>query len=266
MEDEISRRGALRIVAVAAAATLSMRFRSDALAAGESGATGDYMRPDAGRLRTLRKELAALPRGRSFKTLPMILTQPDRWDNEALDPVLAFDGPRQIFDTTNLGGAWINQIRNTLNAQVFSLQRPNFLCVAAPHGSAALALFTQEAWNKYKLAEQTAGAFKRNSFLADPDFSAAAVNDPENTQSLYSAAGNFVPTLQKRGVVFLGCHNAIWELAAALLKGGNNPDGRSHEELAADLTNGLIPGAISTPGNEAMIGKFQASGFVYSYT
>jgi hypothetical protein len=69
------------------------------------------------------------------------------------------------------------------------------------------------------------------------------VNEPENPTGLYSDAGNFIPTLQKRGVVFLGCHNAIWELAASLIKSGVNP-----EEVAADLTNSLIPGAISTPG------------------
>ena len=146
------------------------------------------------------------------------------------------------------------------------LQRPNFLCAAAPHGGAALALFTQNAWDKYKLAQQTGGAFEQNSFLADPDFPASDVNNPANTQGLYTDAGNFVPTLQKRGAVFLGCHNAIWELGTALLKAGINPDKLSHEELAADLTNNLIPGAISTPGNEAMIGKFEESGFVYSYT
>jgi hypothetical protein len=165
-----------------------------------------------------------------------------------------------------LGGGRINQIRNTLNAQLFSLQRPNFLCAAAPHGGAALALFTQDAWNKYKLAQQTDGAFRDNSFLADPDFPVSDVNDPANARGLYSDAGNFVPTLQKRGVVFLGCHNAIWELAAALLKAGINPDRLTHEELAADLTNSLIPGVVSTPGNEAMVGKFQELGFVYSYT
>jgi hypothetical protein len=148
---------------------------------------------------------------------------------------------------------------------VFSLQRPNFLCAAVPHGGAALALFNQDMWNKYKLAEQTKGAFKDNSFLTDPDFPQSAVNEPENMTGLYSDAGNFIPTLQRRGVVFLGCHNAIWELAAALIKGGANPDRLSNEELAAELTNNLIPGAISTPGNDAMIGKLQETGFVYAY-
>lgn len=256
-----SRRTALKaLCAAAAVSAITMRLGTAAAAA------SDYMQPGANRLRTLTQQLASLPRHRDYKALPMILTQPDQWDSEVLDVVLAYDGPRQLFDTTRLAGGWINQIRNTLNAQVFSLQRPDFLCVTAPHGGAALALFSQAAWDKYKLADQTDGAFKDNSFLADPDFPASQVTDPTNAEGLYSGAGNFVPTLQRRGVVFLGCHNAIWELAGTLLKGGVNPDGLSHEALAADLTNHLIPGAVSTPGNEAMIGKFQETGFVYSYT
>jgi hypothetical protein len=138
--------------------------------------------------------------------------------------------------------------------------------VPAPHGGAALALFSQAAWDKYRLAERTGGAFKQNTFLTDPDFPASDLGDIQREDGLYSSAGNCVPTLQKRGVVFLACHNAIWELAAALLKSGVNPDRRSHEEITADLTNSLIPGMVSTPGNEAMIGKFQESGFVYSHT
>ena len=169
-----------------------------------------------------------------------------------------------MFDTTHLAGGWINQVRNTLNAQVFSLLRANFLIVAAPHGGAALALFNAQAWDKYRLAERTGGVFKSNTFLNDPAFPASALNEPESPHGLYSDAGNFVPTLQKRGVVFLGCHNAIWELAGALIKGGINPDRVSQEEIAADLTNSLAPGVIATPGNEAIIGKLQESGFVYA--
>jgi hypothetical protein len=72
------------------------------------------------------------------------------------------------------------------------------------------------------------------------------------------------PTLQKRGVVFLGCHNAIWELAGTLIKDGINPERVSQEEIAADLTNNLAPGVIATPGNEAIIGKLQETGYVYA--
>jgi len=256
----ISRRAAFAALGATAAFVLRPNIE------GALAATSDYMRPDANRLRTLAQQLGASPRRRSYKTLPMILTSPEQWDSTALDVLLAYDGPRQLFDTTALAGGWINQVRNTLNTQVFSLQRPNFLAVATPHGGAALALFTQAAWDKYKLAERTGGTFRQNSFLSDPDFPPSDVGDPANKSGLYSDAGNFVPTLQKRGTVFLACHNAIWELASALLKAGINRDRLSHEELAADLTNNLAAGVVATPGNEAMIGKLQESGFVYSYS
>src|SRR5262249_27542707 len=163
--------------------------------------------------RGLSQQLGSLPRRRNYNALPMILTRLDQWDSEVLDVVLAYHGPRQLFDTTQLAGAWINQMRNTMNTQVFSLQRPDFLCVAAPHAGAALAFFTKAAWDKSQLAQPTDGAFKDNSFLGDPSFPASDVGDPSNVGGLYSAAGNFLPTLQKRGALFLGCHNAIWELA-----------------------------------------------------
>jgi len=46
----------------------------------------------------------------------------------------------------------------------------------------------------------------------------------------------------------MACHNAIWELAAALIETGINPDKLSHPELAAELTNHLVDGAVLTPG------------------
>ena len=255
-----NRRAVVRALG-ASAAVLVFRVNRDRVLAAEPA---DYMRPEADRLRGLARQLTTIPRRRNFKALPMILLRPDQWDDEALDAVVAYDGPRQVFDTTHLAGGWINQIRNTLNAQVFSLQQANFLIAAAPHGGAALALFNAQVWNKYRLAEQTNGAFKSNTFLNDPEFPVSALNEPESPRGLYSDAGNFVPTLQKRGVVFLGCHNAIWELAGTLIKGGINPERVSQEEIAADLTNNLAPGVIATPGNEAVIGKLQETGFVYA--
>jgi hypothetical protein len=46
----------------------------------------------------------------------------------------------------------------------------------------------------------------------------------------------------------MACHNAIWELAAALIETGINPDKLSHPELAAELTNHLVDGAVLIPG------------------
>src|SRR5690349_13418690 len=85
-----SRRTALKaLCAAAAVSAITMRLGTAAAAA------SDYMQPGANRLRTLTQQLASLPRHRDYKALPMILTQPDQWDSEVLDVVLAYDGPRQ---------------------------------------------------------------------------------------------------------------------------------------------------------------------------
>ena len=55
------------------------------------------------------------------------------------------------------------------------------------------------------------------------------------------------PALQERGVVFLGCHNAIWEVTGRLIASDKNPDHASHEAVAAELTNHLIDGVVLTP-------------------
>jgi hypothetical protein len=49
-------------------------------------------------------------------------------------------------------------------------------------------------------------------------------------------------------VVFMSCHNAIWEQTAALIKAGINPDKLSHPALAAELTKHLLGGIVLIPG------------------
>jgi hypothetical protein len=98
-------------------------------------------------LRQLSDRLAKTPRQRSFKTVPMILNDPEQWDAEALDAVIAYPSPyKQVWDHTDLGGPWLNLMRNSLNAQVWSFKHPDFLVVSATHGSAHLALFDEAIW------------------------------------------------------------------------------------------------------------------------
>jgi hypothetical protein len=73
-----------------------------------------------------------------------------------------------------------------------------------------------------------------------------------------------IPALQRRGVVFLSCHNAIWEEAAALIARDVNPDKFSHEALAAELTHHLIPGVGLTPGAAGTLPELQQAGFHYA--
>jgi hypothetical protein len=218
----------------------------------------------AGQLRSLKEQLATAPRRRGFKTVPMILDTPDLWDAEALDAIIAYQGStKQLWDNTEIDSPWLNLMRNSLNTQVFSFRYPDFLAVSATHGSAQLALYDEEMWDKYQLATMTGGDFKANTLIEVKDVPTdiAAHEDPD---SVFGPAGNTIPALQQRGVMFMACHNAIWEHTAKLLEKGINPDRLSHEAIAAELTNHLIEGVVLTPGMAGTIPELQQAGFHYA--
>jgi hypothetical protein len=74
--------------------------------------------PGASQLSELVERLAQAPRRRNFKTVPMILTNREQWDHEALSKVLAYKPvPRQAWDNTD-AGSWLNLMRNALNVQI----------------------------------------------------------------------------------------------------------------------------------------------------
>ena len=64
--------------------------------------------------------------------------------------------------------------------------------------------------------------------------------------------------------MFFACHNSIWEQSEALIRNGVNPDKLSHEEMAAELTNHLIPDVVLTPGAMAALLHLQIAGFHYA--
>ena len=238
--------------------------------AAEEPVSADSIRPGpiapqvSGELRSLLEKLAKAPRRRDFKTVPMILDTPDLWDAEALDAVIAYRGSlKQVWDNMEIGGAWLNLMRNSLNAQVFSFRHPDFLEISATHGPAQLALYDQVMWDKYQLSTMAGHDFKSNTLVDAKDVptSTAAHEDPT---SVFGPTGNTIPALQQRGVVFWACHNAVWEQTAKLLEKGINPDRLSHEAIAAELTNHLIEGVVLTPGIVGTILELQKAGFHYA--
>jgi intracellular sulfur oxidation DsrE/DsrF family protein len=154
-------------------------------------------------------------------------------------------------------------MRNSLNAQVWSFRHPDFLVVSATHGTAHLALFGPATWEKYQLAKLTGGKFQSNTLIAEQKGAAADPKDYENPEGAFSPHDNSIPALQRRGVVFLACHNAIWEFAERLIATEVNPDGLSHDALAAELTNHLIAGVVLTPGMVGTLPELQRGGFNY---
>jgi intracellular sulfur oxidation DsrE/DsrF family protein len=237
-----------------------------ALAAGPSraAATERIIPPGARKLSELMERLRRAPRRRDFKTVPMILEHPDLWDDEALKEIIAYRGSRkQVWDNTNLAGSWLNLMRNSINAQIFSFGHKDFLAVSATHGTAHLALFDQTMWDKYELAALAGAKFKTNT-LAMPKPAPTAFAQSEDPKSVFGPEGDTIPALQERGVVFMACHNAIWEVTAKLIASGKNPDHVSHEAVAAELTNHLIDGVVLTPGIVATIPELQQVGFHYA--
>jgi hypothetical protein len=221
--------------------------------------------PEAKSLEELTARLGSAPRRRDFKTVPMILNDPNQWDHAALSEVIAYRGePKQVWDNAGIASPWLNVMRNSLNAQVWSFRHPDFLIVSATHGTAQLALFEPAIWEKYQLAKLTGGKFQSNTLVAEQKGATADPKDYENPDGAFSPHDNSIPALQRRSVVFLACHNAIWEFAEKLIATEVNPDHLSHDALAAELTNHLIAGAVLTPGMVGTLVELQRSGFNYA--
>jgi len=254
-----NRRAILRagIAAAAGAAALAAR--------GAAAAEGSLIPEGAATLRDLADRLARTSPRRDFRSVPMIVDNPDQWDDAALKEVIAYrGGPKQVWDNTDINGPWLNLMRNSLNGQVWAFRHADFLAVSATHGSAHLALYDQAMWDKYQLAKLAGPKFPRNMLAELPK---AAAEDPknfENPDGPFSPSGMSIPALQQRGVVFLGCHNAIWEVAEKLIKAGVNPDKLPHDALTAELTNHLLPGVVLTPGIVATLPELQRAGFYYA--
>ena len=260
MPNEVGRRQTLQTLGWGMAGAVGLV----AGAASARGADAPLTPDGAEQLRGLMDRLARAPRRRRFDAVPMILQELDQWDHEALTAVLSY-GPatRQCWDVTEIGSPWLDLIRNALNAQVWSFRHPDFLAVAVCHGTAQLALYDQATWDRYRLARLAGDRFPTNTLIEPRPAGTADPGNFEDPDGAFSPADDSIPALMRRGVVFMSCHNAIWEQAATLIRGGVNPDGLSHPALAAELTNHLIPGAVLTPGATGTLPELQAAGFHY---
>jgi hypothetical protein len=258
------RRGVLRTFALTMATT-AIGAASAAAEPAAAAVRSALTSPGATYLEELKDRLAQAPRRRDFKTVPMILNHPEQWDHEALTEVFAYGaGRKQAWDNTEIGGPWLNLMRNALNSQIWSFDHPDFLVVSVTHGTAQLALFDQPMWNKYQLTKLAGEEFETNTLIVDGKAAATDPADFEDPAGPFSDDDNSIPALMRRGVVFMSCHNAIWEQAAALIKLDINPDRLSHAALAAELTNHLVDGAVLIPGAAGTLPELQQVGFHYA--
>lgn len=246
----------------AAMAGMTLSVMPTAHAAMSSGSS--LIPANAHKLKTLAYELAKAPRRREFKTVPMILTNADQYDSEALALMFAYTGgPKQVWDNTDLASPWLNLMRNSMNAQIWSWKNPDFIAISATHGSAHLALYDDFIWDKY-LAKFTEGKHTSNIWIKSPPAAASNPADYNDPKGVFSPHDNSITVLQRRGVVFCACHNEVWELTMGVLKKGINPDKLSHPQIAAEFTNHLIPGAVLTPGVVGTLPQFQLADYQYA--
>ena len=259
-----NRRTALQTFGIGLAATAGAAATLGATAAQAAGEPS--LAPEGAKhLRELMARLEKAPRRRDFKTVPMILTKPDEWDDTAIKELMAYKPrPKQAWDNTKIDGPWLNLMRNALNAQIWSFKHPDFLAVSLTHGSANLALYDQMIWDKYKITTLAGDKFKSNTLIVESKAGSADPKDFEDPAGAYSPEDNSIPALMRRGVVFMACHNAVWEQSRKLHAKGHNPDRKSVDEIAAELTNHLLPGVVLTPGAVATMPELQMSGFYYA--
>jgi intracellular sulfur oxidation DsrE/DsrF family protein len=218
--------------------------------------------PGHGALESLSRTLSALPRRRDFQTVPFLLNDKRFWDHEAADALLSYSAPRQMWEPTDLAAPWLNLMRESLNSQIFSHGHKEFLAVAAIHGEAHFALFTQAAWDKYKLATKTEGKFDSNTLIVERS-GVSPGDDIQNLDGFYGPNNNNIITLQRRGMVFVACHDSIHAIARGL-HSASEFSGVSADAIAADLTKSLVPNVILVPSVVAFIAELQRSGYSYA--
>lgn len=262
-EAAFSRRMALALPAAGLGAVALGAVLMPNAEAANAAPSANLIPQQASKLKGLADALGKAPRRRDFKSLPMILTGPEQWDNEALHQLFAYSGgPKQVWDNTGLTSPWLNLMRNAMNAQIWSWKHPDFLAVSATHGSAHYALYDEYIWKKY-LAKFTGGKHTSNTWIKEPAASKARAADFNETKGVFSPHDNSIAVLQRRGAVFCACHNEVWELTMGVLKKGINPDKLSHEKMAAEFTNHLLPGVVLTPGIVGTIPQFELAGYQY---
>jgi len=214
-------------------------------------------------LQDLARRLAQAPRHRQFESVPFMLTDQHMWDKQAADALLGYQyAYKQMWDVADLAGPWPGLMREAMNGQVFANGRHDFLAVSATHGLAHLALFSQSMWDKYELAKLAGPHFTRNTLIVEKD--GVSPHDAlQDMAGFYGPQNNNVTSLQRRGAVFVACHDSIHAISRTLAQSSSSSS-RSANEIAADLTNNLIPDAVLVPSVVAFMVDLQTKGFTYA--
>ncbi len=242
-----------------------------AFVAASAGTAGPSLAAQAsstasGALARLTRQLKLVPRRRQFKSVLFMAIRPEDWDEQAARLLLGYgDRSKQVWENTEIGAAWPNLMREALNGEVFAHHNPDFLQVAAMHGLAHLALFSDDAWTRYRLSQLAGPAFASNTLIHEKP-GASATDDLQDIDGFYGPDNDNIVSLQKRGAVFVACHDSIYAIARKLqqVPGADQDLAKTPTgEIAADLTNNLVPDCVLVPSVVAFLVELQKAGFTY---
>jgi hypothetical protein len=173
------------------------------------------------------------------------------WDMSWLDRLTGKH--KQVFDFTN--PTMLQVMRNWLDAheQVYGLKVPDLSAVVGIGSPSFPVNATDAMYEKYpigtewKITDPTTGKpAMRNIFLDGT----GTTDERENS----------VRALQRRGVIFWQCNNALKRVATQLANAVQRPQPEVYAELRA---SGLNPGVILVPAHTMLIGLCQERGCAY---
>ena len=173
------------------------------------------------------------------------------WDMSWLDRL---EGKhKQVFDFTN--PMMLQVPRNWLDAHelVYDLKHPDLSAVVGIGGPSFPVNATDAMYQKYPIGTEwritdpaTGKAAVRNIFLD-------GIGNSDERE-------NSVRALQRRGVIFWQCNNALKRVATQIASAVQRPQAEVYADLRA---NGLNPGVILVPAHTMLIGLCQERGCAY---
>jgi len=175
---------------------------------------------------------------------------------------------RMLYEWPNVTNPIIfNNLSNGLNGFQFSYDLPSnqIQVVVQAYATANLAMYDDVVWANYRLGE----VFK----VLDPTTGEPAIRNiwfaskirpadqpPEDrTNPYYSDLS--IEGLQRRGVLFLICHQTVHAHAGAVAASEQNTDHLSADQVLADIQAHLIPGGLLVPAAVGELVRLQDKGY-----
>jgi len=175
---------------------------------------------------------------------------------------------RQVYEWPNIANPIIfGNVSNGLNGFQFAygLAPQQIQAVVQAYASANLAMYDDSAWSTYRLGEAfnvkdpaSSQPATRNQWY--PSKNPVASPPPTDRSNAYYSDTS-IEGLQRRGVLFLVCHQTIRAHAGQLASSEQNTEKLSADDIREDLQSHLIPGGLLIPAAVGELVRLQDKGY-----